>query len=99
MIFDSYYDSYLGVVVNIRVVDGTLHAGDNIRLMSTGAVFNVAEVGTMEPFGLQKCEELAAGDVGYFTASIKTVSETRVGDTVTLAVGGVEEPLPAWSPC
>jgi len=96
LIFDSYYDSYLGVVVNVRVIDGTLHAGDSIRLMSTGAVFEVAEVGTMEPFGLQKCEELSAGDVGYITASIKTVSETRVGDTVTNAVGGVDEPLPGF---
>ncbi len=96
LIFDSYYDSYLGVVVNVRVVDGRLRAGDAIRLMSTGAVFEVAEVGTMEPFGLQKCEELSAGDVGYITASIKTVSETRVGDTVTSAVGGVSEPLPGF---
>ena len=96
LIFDSYYDSYLGVVVNVRVVDGRLRAGDSIRLMSTGAVFEVAEVGTMEPFGLQKCEELSAGDVGYITASIKTVSETRVGDTVTSAVGGVSEPLPGF---
>ena len=96
LIFDSYYDSYLGVVVNVRVVDGRLRAGDAIRLMSTGAVFEVAEVGTMEPFGLQRCEELSAGDVGYITASIKTVSETRVGDTVTSAVGGVSEPLPGF---
>jgi len=96
LIFDSYYDSYLGVVVNVRVMDGRLRAGDSIRLMSTGAVFEVAEVGTMEPFGLQKCEELSAGDVGYITASIKTVSETRVGDTVTSAVGGVSEPLPGF---
>ena len=96
LIFDSYYDSYLGVVVNVRVVDGRLRAGDTIRLMSTGATFEVAEVGTMEPFGLQKCEELSAGDVGYITASIKTVSETRVGDTVTSAQGGVDEPLPGF---
>ena len=96
LIFDSYYDSYLGVVVNIRVVDGTVRAGDKVRLMSTGAVFEVIEVGTMEPFGLKKCDALAAGDVGYFTASIKTVSETRVGDTVTSAEGGVAEPLPGF---
>ena len=96
LIFDSYYDSYLGVVVNVRVVDGRLRAGDTIRLMSTGATFEVAEVGTMEPFGLQKCEELSAGDVGYITASIKTVSETRVGDTVTSAQGGVDEPRPGF---
>ena len=81
LIFDSYYDSYLGVVVNIRVVDGSIAAGDKIRLMSTGAVFDIVEVGTMEPFGLSKCERLSAGEVGYFTASIKSVSDTRVGDT------------------
>lgn len=96
LIFDSYYDSYLGVVVNIRVMDGKIRVGDKIRLMSTGAVFDVAEIGTMEPFGLQKCDELAAGDVGYFTASIKTVGETRVGDTVTSAEGGTDTPLPGF---
>ena len=96
LIFDSYYDSYLGVVVNVRVVDGTLRAGEKIRLMSTGATFDVTEVGTMEPFGLQKCEQLSAGDVGYITASIKTVSETRVGDTVTHADRPTEAPLPGF---
>ncbi len=96
LIFDSYYDSYLGVVVNVRVVDGTLRVGEKIRLMSTGATFDVTEVGTMEPFGLQKCEELSAGDVGYITASIKTVSETRVGDTVTHAERPTAEPLPGF---
>ena len=96
LIFDSYYDSYLGVVVNVRVVDGTLRAGERIRLMSTGAVFEVTEVGTMEPFGLQKCESLSAGDVGYITASIKTVSETRVGDTVTHADRPTDAPLPGF---
>ena len=96
LIFDSYYDSYLGVVVNVRVMDGTLRAGEKIRLMSTGATFDVTEVGTMEPFGLQKCEELSAGDVGYITASIKTVSETRVGDTVTHADRPTAQPLPGF---
>ena len=96
LIFDSYYDSYLGVVVNVRVMDGTLRAGEKIRLMSTGATFDVTEVGTMEPFGLQKCEQLSAGDVGYITASIKTVSETRVGDTVTHADRPTEAPLPGF---
>ena len=96
LIFDSYYDSYLGVVVNVRVMDGTLRAGEKIRLMSTGATFDVTEVGTMEPFGLQKCEQLSAGDVGYITASIKTVSETRVGDTVTHADRPTDAPLPGF---
>ena len=96
LIFDSYYDSYLGVVVNIRVVDGKLRAGDRIRLMSTGAEFEVVEVGTLEPFGLRKCDCLAAGEVGYLTASIKSVSDTRVGDTVTLAKAPTEKPLPGF---
>ena len=96
LIFDSYYDSYLGVVVNIRVVEGTLKPGDRIKLMSTGAEFDVVEVGYMEPFGLSKGEFLAAGDVGYITASIKSVGETRVGDTVTLANNPASEPLPGF---
>ncbi len=96
LIFDSYYDSYLGVVVNVRVVDGTLHAGDRIQLMSTGAQFDVVELGTPEPFGLRKCASLAAGDVGYITASIKSVGDTRVGDTVTLASAPAPAPLPGF---
>ena len=93
LIFDSYYDSYLGVVVYIRIFDGTLKPGDRIRLMSTGTVFDVVEVGTMEPFGLSKCASLSAGEVGYLTASIKSVGETRVGDTVTTVENGASEPL------
>ena len=93
LIFDSHYDSYLGVVVYIRVFDGTLRAGDRIRLMSQGTEFEVVEVGTMEPFGLKKADELSAGEVGYITASIKTVGDTRVGDTITLANSPASEPL------
>ena len=93
LIFDSYYDSYLGVVVNVRVVDGSLRAGDRIRLWNTGAEFDVVEVGTMEPFGLQKCASLSAGEVGYLTASIKSIGDTRVGDTVTLAAAPCASPL------
>ncbi len=96
LIFDSVYNSYLGVVVYIRVVDGTLRAGDKIKLMSTGAEFETVEVGVMSPFGLVKRDVLAAGDVGYITASIKTVSETQVGDTVTSAENGADEPLPGF---
>ena len=96
LIFDSYYDSYLGVVVNIRVMDGKLRAGERIRLMSTGAEFDLVEVGTLEPFGLKKCECLSAGEVGYFTASIKSVGDTRVGDTVTHAAAPTAEPLPGF---
>ncbi|MBR5449437.1 MAG: translation elongation factor 4 [Clostridia bacterium] len=96
LIFDSHYDSYLGVVVYIRVVEGTLRAGDRIRLMAKGSEFDVIEVGTMEAFGLNKTDILSAGEVGYITASIKTVGDTRVGDTVTTAVDGADEPLPGF---
>ncbi len=96
LIFDSHYDSYLGVVVYVRVFDGTLRAGDKIRLMARGTDFDVVEVGTMEPFGLSKAQSLSAGEVGYITASIKTVGDTRVGDTVTSAEGGADEPLPGF---
>ena len=96
LIFDSNYDSYLGVVVNIRLFDGCIKAGDTIRLMATGATYEVQEVGTMSAFGLVKQEQLVAGEVGYFTASIKTVSDTRVGDTVTLANNPTPEALPGF---
>ena len=96
LIFDSYYDSYLGVVVNLRVVDGSVKAGDRIRLMSTGAEFDVVEVGTMEPFGLARCGSLSAGEVGYLTASIKNIGDTRVGDTVTLAATPTAQALPGF---
>jgi len=96
LIFDSYYDSYLGVVINVKVVDGQLKAGDKIKLMSTGAVFEVTEVGALEPFGLSKTDSIKAGEVGYITASIKTLSETQVGDTVTLADNSASEALPGF---
>ncbi len=96
LIFDSYYDSYLGVVVYVRVVDGCVRAGDTIKLMSTGRTFDVVEVGVMSPFGLQKGDALTAGEVGYITASIKSVGDTRVGDTVTLASTPTAEPLPGF---
>ncbi len=96
LIFDSYYDSYLGVVVNIRIMDGSVRAGDKIKMMHTGASFDVTEVGTLEPFGLTKCDSLSAGEVGYLTASIKNLSDTSVGDTVTTAENGATEPLPGF---
>ena len=96
LIFDSHYDSYLGVVVYIRIFDGTLRAGDRIRLMAEGTEFEVVEVGTMEPFGLKSAQSLSAGEVGYITASIKTVGETRVGDTITSAENPADEPLPGF---
>ena len=96
LIFDSYYDSYLGVVVYIRVKEGTVKEGDRVRMMATGAEFEIIEVGTMEPFGLKRCGSLSAGEVGYITASIKNVRDTQVGDTVTNADNPVSEPLPGF---
>ncbi len=96
LIFDSYYDSYLGVVVNVRIMDGEVKSGDKIQLMSTAATFDVVDVGTMEPFGLKKCDRLCAGEVGYITASIKSIGDTRVGDTVTLANNPTKEALPGF---
>ncbi len=96
LIFDSQYDSYLGVVVYIRVMDGTVRAGDKIKMMNTGAEFEIIEVGTMQAFGLKKTDTLYAGDVGYITASIKNVRDTRVGDTVTTVEGGATEALPGF---
>ena len=96
LIFDSYYDSYLGVVVYVRVLDGKVKSGDSIYLMSTGKTFDVVDVGTMMPFGLQKCNELSAGDVGYITASIKNVGDTQVGDTITLVENKTEIPFPGF---
>ncbi|NLE13654.1 MAG: elongation factor 4 [Clostridiales bacterium] len=96
LIFDSYYDSYLGVVVYVRVVNGTLRAGERIRMMHNGAEFDVVAVGMMAPFGLRETECISAGDVGYITASIKDVSDTRVGDTVTKAEEPAAEALPGF---
>ncbi len=96
LIFDSYYDSYLGVVVYIRVKDGRIKAGDRIKLMSTGKEFEVVSVGSMEPFGLKDRDELVAGEVGFLTASIKNVQDTAVGDTVTLCDEPADEPLPGF---
>ena len=96
LIFDSYYDSYLGVVVNIRVVDGCVRPGDKVLMMNTGRTYEIVEVGTMEPFGLRKTDKLTAGEVGYITASIKSVSDTRVGDTVTLVSNPTSEALPGF---
>ena len=87
LIFDSIYDSYKGVIVYIRVFEGTVKPGDTIRLMATGAQFTLVEVGHMGATSLTPCDQLQAGEVGYLTASIKTVQDTRVGDTVTLEIG------------
>ena len=96
LIFDSYYDSYRGVIVYIRVKEGTIRPGDTIRMMATGATFDVVEVGHMRPGRLDPCDGLCAGEVGYIAASIKTVSEARVGDTVTHADRPAAAPLPGY---
>ncbi|MBO5898899.1 MAG: elongation factor 4 [Clostridia bacterium] len=98
LVFDSYYDSYLGVVVMVRLRDGSVRAGDRMMMMSTGAQFDIVDVGTLEPFGLKKCDVLRAGEVGYITASIKSVGDTQVGDTVTLATNPATEALPGFRP-
>ncbi len=95
LIFDSHYDPYKGVIVYLRVVDGTVKPGDMIRMMATGKEFEVLEVGVFTP-GETPREELTVGDVGYLSASIKNVADTRVGDTITLANNPVEEPLPGY---
>ena len=96
LIFDSYYDSYRGVVVYVRVLDGDVHAGEKIRMMNTGAEFEVVEVGYMSAFGLVPAEKIAAGEVGYITASIKSVADTRVGDTVTDADNPTDKAFPGF---
>ena len=96
LIFDAVYDSYKGVIVYIRVREGTVRAGDTIRLMQTGAQFDVVEVGQMGALSLAPCEKLEAGEVGYLTASIKSLRETRVGDTVTLAARPAATALPGY---
>ena len=96
LIFDSYYDSYKGVIVYMRLMDGAIRPGMDVKMMSTGATYKVVECGLMKPFGLQPTDCLQAGDVGYFTASIKTVSSTQVGDTVTGVEDPAAEPLPGY---
>ncbi len=97
LIFDSQYDSYLGVVVYIRVMDGTLKAGDTVHMMASGAEYKVVQVGCLRPFGMEPLAEgLAAGEVGYFTASIKNVADTKVGDTVTWADNKASDALPGY---
>ena len=96
LIFDSIYDSYKGVIVYVRIVDGTIKAGDTMRMMATGAEFTVVEVGYMRATSMEPASCLRAGEVGYITASIKTVSEARVGDTVTLASRPAPEALPGY---
>lgn len=96
LVFDSYYDSYKGVIIYVRVVDGTLKVGDTIRLMATGAEFLTVEIGYMGATELIPSGELKAGEVGYITASIKSIQDTKVGDTVTNAANPCAEALPGY---
>ena len=96
LIFDSVYDNYKGVIVYVRVIEGTLRAGETMLMMATGAQFNVVEVGYMRATGLEPTDMLSAGEVGYITASIKTVRDAKVGDTVTKLQNQASEPLPGY---
>ncbi len=98
LIFDSQYDSYRGVIVYTRIKQGTVKPGMDIKMMATGASYKVVEVGTMSPNGLISADALGCGEVGYITASIKTVADTRVGDTITTVVNPAPEPLPGYRP-
>ena len=96
LIFDSYYDAYRGVIVYMRLKQGTIKSGMEVKMMATGATFKVLECGLMRPLGLEPAKQLEAGQVGYFTASIKDVHETQIGDTVTGVEHPASEPLPGY---
>ena len=98
LIFDSQYDSYRGVMVFMRIMEGTVRRDMTVRMMATGAEYKIVECGHLMPIGTAPCDELTAGDVGYFTASIKNVRDTQVGDTVTGADDPASEPLPGYRP-
>ena len=98
LIFDSQYDAYRGVIVYFRVMQGTLKTGMAVKMMAANARYEVLECGHLLPLGLEPCQELIAGEVGYFTASIKNVKDTQVGDTVTGADNPAAEPLPGYRP-
>jgi len=98
LIFDSQYDSYRGVIVYTRIKEGTVRPGMEIKMMATGAVYKVVEVGTLSPYGLNPRDALGAGEVGYITASIKTVADTQVGDTITSVENPAAEALPGYRP-
>ena len=98
LIFDSQYDPYVGVVVYFRVMEGTLKKGMQVRMMASGASYQVLDCGYLRPIGMDSCQELTAGEVGWFTASIKNVKDTRVGDTITGAEVPAAAPLPGYRP-
>ncbi|MBQ3557146.1 MAG: translation elongation factor 4, partial [Oscillospiraceae bacterium] len=98
LIFDSQYDPYLGVIVYFRVVEGTLKKGMGVKMMASGAEYNVLDCGYLRPIGMESCPELTAGEVGWFTASIKNVKDTRVGDTITQIDTPTAQALPGYRP-
>ena len=98
LIFDSQYDSYRGVIVYMRLMEGSLRAGQTVKMMASGASYQVVECGHLLPLGMEPCGCLRAGEVGYFTASIKNVQDTRVGDTVTDGANPAAEALPGYRP-
>ncbi len=98
LIFDSQYDSYRGVIVYMRLMEGSLRAGQTVKMMASGASYQVVECGHLLPLGMEPCDCLRAGEVGYFTASIKNVQDTRVGDTVTDGANPAAEALPGYRP-
>ena len=95
-IFDSIYDPYKGVIIYVRVKEGQIHVGDEFKLMASGSVFNVVEIGHMRATSLESTDGLYAGDVGYITASIKSLQDAQVGDTITLTKNPAEMPLPGY---
>ena len=98
LVFDSQYDPYVGVIVYFRVMEGTLKKGMNVKMMASGAQYQVLDCGYLRPLGMDSCPELTAGEVGWFTASIKNVKDTRVGDTITGAENPADEALPGYRP-
>ena len=98
LVFDSQYDPYVGVVVLFRIMEGTVRKGQTVRMMASGAEYTILECGYLKPLGNEPTDCLQAGEVGYFTASIKNVKDTRVGDTITDAAAPAIEPLPGYRP-
>ena len=98
LVFDSQYDPYVGVIVYFRVMEGTLKKGMNVKMMASGASYQVLDCGYLRPLGMDSCPELTAGEVGWFTASIKNVKDTRVGDTITGTDQPAAEALPGYRP-
>ncbi len=98
LIFDSQYDPYLGVIVLFRIMEGTIRPGMAVKLMASGAQYNVLDCGYLHPIGMESAKSLSAGEVGWFTASIKNVKDTRVGDTITGVENPTAEPLPGYRP-